>query len=65
MLSIGLGLSIISQAFLNMLVAVNLIPVTGQTLPLLSAGGSSVWITCASIGIILSISKSVKKMNYE
>ena len=48
-----------------MLVAVNLIPVTGQTLPLLSAGGSSVWITCASIGIILSISKSVKKMNYE
>ena len=65
MLSIGLGLSIISQAFLNMLVAVNLIPVTGQTLPLLSAGGSSVWITCASIGIILSISKSVKKLNYE
>ena len=57
---IGLGLSIISQAFINMAVAVNLLPVTGQTLPLISAGGSSVWMTCAAIGLILSISNSIQ-----
>lgn len=57
---IGLGLSIVSQAFINMAVAVNLLPVTGQTLPLISAGGSSVWMTCAAIGLILSVSNSIK-----
>jgi len=60
LMAIGLGLSIISQAFINMAVAVNLVPVTGQTLPLISAGGSSVWMTCAAIGLILSISNSIK-----
>jgi cell division protein FtsW len=59
LMTIGLGFSIISQAFINMSVAVNLLPVTGQTLPLISAGGSSVWMTCAAIGLILSISNSV------
>ena len=58
--TIGLGFSIISQAFINMAVAVNLLPVTGQTLPLISAGGSSVWMTCAAIGLILSVSNSIK-----
>jgi cell division protein FtsW len=53
---IGLGLSIILQAFINMGVAVGLFPVTGQTLPLLSAGGTSLWMTCVSLGIILSVS---------
>ena len=60
LITIGLGFSIISQAFINMAVAVNLVPVTGQTLPLISAGGSSVWMTCASIGLILSVSNSIK-----
>jgi len=60
LMAIGLGLSIISQAFINMAVAVNLLPVTGQTLPLISAGGSSVWMTCAAIGLILSISNSIQ-----
>ena len=60
LITIGLGFSIISQAFINMAVAVNLFPVTGQTLPLISAGGSSVWMTCAAIGLILSVSNSIK-----
>jgi len=60
LMAIGLGFSIISQAFINMAVAVNLLPVTGQTLPLISAGGSSVWMTCAAIGLILSISNSIQ-----
>ena len=60
LITIGLGFSIISQAFINMAVAVNLLPVTGQTLPLISAGGSSVWMTCAAIGLILSVSNSIK-----
>lgn len=57
---VGLGLSIVSQALINMAVAVNLLPVTGQTLPLISAGGSSVWMTCAAIGLILSVSNSIQ-----
>ena len=60
LMTIGLGFSIVSQAFINMAVAVNLLPVTGQTLPLISAGGSSVWMTCAAIGLILSISNSIQ-----
>ena len=65
LMSVGLGFSIVSQAFINMSVAVNLLPVTGQTLPLISAGGSSVWMTCAAIGLILSISHDnhLKKEN--
>ena len=56
LLVIGLGLPIIFQAFINMAVAVALFPVTGQTLPLISAGGSSIWMTCLALGIILSVS---------
>ena len=57
-LSIGLGIGIVFQAFINMAVAVNLIPVTGQTLPLVSAGGSSIWMTCIALGMIISVSRS-------
>lgn len=53
----GLGFSLIFQAFLNMGVAVELLPVTGQTLPLISAGGSSIWMTCSAIGLILCVSQ--------
>jgi len=53
---IGVGFPIILQALINMGVAVNLFPVTGQTLPLISSGGSSIWMTCMAVGIILSVS---------
>ncbi len=55
-LVIGCGLLIVIQAFTNMAVAVNLIPVTGQPLPLISRGGTSTMLTCIYIGIILSVS---------
>ena len=58
-LTLGLGFSIVFQAFINMSVAVGLLPVTGQTLPLVSAGGTSVWMTCAALGLILSVSNSL------
>lgn len=60
LLAIGTGLGIMVQAFVNLGVAVNLLPVTGQTLPLISAGGSSIWMTCIAIGIILSVSRGNK-----
>lgn len=53
----GTGFAILIQAFVNLGVAVSLLPVTGQTLPLISAGGSSIWMTCLAIGIILSVSR--------
>lgn len=55
----GLGFPIIIQAFVNMGVAVQLFPTTGQPLPLISSGGTSIWITCASIGVILSVTAQV------
>lgn len=57
LLAAGTGFAILIQAFVNLGVAVNLLPVTGQTLPLISAGGSSIWMTCLAIGIILSVSR--------
>src|SRR5699024_7442962 len=56
LLVIGVGLPIIFQAFINMAVAVQLFAVTGQTLPLISDGGSSIWMTCVAIGIVLGVS---------
>ncbi|MGY0391725.1 FtsW/RodA/SpoVE family cell cycle protein [Bizionia sp. KMM 8389] len=53
---LGVGLPIVFQALINMAVAVQLFPVTGQTLPLISSGGTSIWMTCLAIGIILSVS---------
>lgn len=57
LLAIGLALSLVIQALVNMAVAVNLFPVTGQTLPLLSMGGTSILFTSIAIGIILSVSR--------
>ena len=57
LLIIGLGFPIIFQAFVNMGVAVELLPVTGQPLPLISSGGTSIWMTCIAIGVILSVTK--------
>ena len=59
LVAIGLALSLVMQALVNMAVGVNLVPVTGQPLPLVSMGGTSMWFTCLSIGIILSVSRSV------
>lgn len=60
-LAIGLTLILVFQAMVNMAVAVNLIPVTGQPLPLVSMGGTSLFFTSASFGILLSISRSQNK----
>ncbi|HOW29927.1 MAG TPA: FtsW/RodA/SpoVE family cell cycle protein [Bacteroidales bacterium] len=56
-LAIGVTFSLVFQAMINMAVAVNLVPVTGQPLPLVSMGGTSIWFTSIAIGIILSVSK--------
>jgi len=60
LLCVGIGFSLVFQALINMAVAVNLFPVTGQTLPLISMGGTSIWFTCIAIGIILSVSRKVE-----
>lgn len=59
-LAIGLSFTLVIQAFANMAVTVNLLPVTGVTLPLVSMGGTSIWFTSLAIGIILSVSRNVE-----
>ncbi|MEQ8325404.1 MAG: putative peptidoglycan glycosyltransferase FtsW [Vicingaceae bacterium] len=63
LLAIGLSLSLVFQALINMAVAVNLLPVTGQPLPMISMGGTSIWFTCIAIGIILSVSRETDQSN--
>lgn len=65
LLVVGLGFPIIFQALINMGVAVELLPVTGQTLPLVSSGGSSIWMTSIAIGIILSVTKKENEIVQE
>lgn len=65
LLVVGLGFPIIFQALINMGVAVELLPVTGQTLPLISSGGSSIWMTSIAIGIILSVTKKEEEIVQE
>ena len=62
---IGLGFPIIFQAMINMAVAVELLPVTGQTLPLISSGGTSIWITCIALGIIIGVTKKEEEITQE
>ena len=61
MLIMGFAMLLVVQALFNMSVAVGLVPVTGQPLPLISKGGTSTIINCAYIGVILSVSYSAKK----
>lgn len=61
LLSVGLTLSIVLQAFAHMFINVGLGPVTGQTLPLISMGGTSALFTSVAIGIVLSVTKNVDK----
>ena len=60
-LSLALSFTLVIQAMANMAVGVNLIPVTGVTLPLVSMGGSSLLFTCASVGIILSVARNIEQ----
>ncbi len=59
-LVIGISFLMVFQAMINMGVAVNVLPVTGQTLPFISMGGTSFWFSCAGLGMILSVSRSVE-----
>jgi cell division protein FtsW len=62
LLACGLSFSLVIQAFANMAVAVNLMPVTGVPLPLISMGGTSILFTSIAFGIILSISRDIEEM---
>jgi len=61
LMALGLGISIIIQAFINMSVAVGLLPVTGLTLPFLSMGGTSIWFNAFAMGIVLSVSRNLEE----
>jgi cell division protein FtsW len=65
LLVVGLGFPLIFQAMINMAVAVELLPVTGQTLPLISSGGSSIWMTCIALGIIINVTKKDEEIAEE
>ena len=65
LLCVGLMFSLVFQAFINMLVSVGVLPVTGQTLPLISMGGTSILFTCITVGIILSVSNDTTDREYE
>ena len=60
---IGLGIPVVTQAFVNIGVALEVIPVTGQNLPMISSGGTSAWVTCIAMGIILSVSSKIESDN--
>ncbi|HNR08053.1 MAG TPA: FtsW/RodA/SpoVE family cell cycle protein [Saprospiraceae bacterium] len=64
-LAMGLTLNLVVQAFANMAVSVNLVPVTGLTLPLVSMGGTSVLFTSVAFGIIMSVSKFIESIQEE
>ena len=61
LMAVGLGMSLVIQAFINMGVSVNLLPVTGLTLPFVSMGGSSIWFNGFALGIILSVSRDIEE----
>ena len=61
-LIMGLSLMLVTHALVNMAVAVGVFPVTGQPLPLISRGGTSTFVNCAYLGIMLSVSRSARKV---
>lgn len=63
LLAVGLCFSLVFQGMINMAVAVNLFPVTGQPLPLVSMGGTSIWFTSIALGIVLSVTAEIDKSN--
>lgn len=62
-LAVGLGILLVTQAFINIAVSVDLVPVTGLTLPMISRGGTSVMFSCIALGIILSVSKYIESIS--
>src|SRR5690606_23105118 len=58
LLCIGISVALMIQAMVNMAVPTGLVPVTGQNMPMLGLGGTSIWFTCISLGMILSVSRS-------
>ena len=64
LLVLGLGLTIIIQSYVNIAVALQVFPVTGQTLPLISSGGTAAWMTCIAFGMILSVSAGQKMKSH-
>jgi len=65
LLATGLMFSLVFQALINILVSVEVLPVTGQTLPLISMGGTSIVFSCIAIGIVLSVSRDATDRKYE
>ena len=65
LICVCLMFSLVFQAFVNMLVSVGVLPVTGQTLPLISMGGTSILFTCITLGIVLSVSNDTSDREYE
>lgn len=65
LLAVGLGMSLVIQALVNMGVTVGLLPVTGLTLPFVSMGGTSIWFNGLALGIILSVSAHIEDRNKE
>ncbi len=65
LLVVGLGFYLIFQALINMGVAVSLLPTTGQALPLVSSGGTAIWMTCFAIAVILSVTKKEAEIQAE
>jgi len=61
-LAVGLSITLVFQAMLNMAVNVHLVPVTGLTLPMINMGGSSIWFNSIAIGVVLSVSRYVNEM---
>lgn len=64
LLALSISTALVLQAFVNMAVAVGIFPVTGQPLPLLSMGGTSIWFTCILMGILINISKESLPKNH-
>ena len=65
LLAAGLGFSLVIQAFIHMAVSLDLLPVTGLSLPMVSMGGTSIWFTSLAIGIILSVSKNADSLEQQ
>ena len=65
LLALGLGLSMSFQAFVNMGVAVGMLPVTGLTIPLVSMGGTSLVFNSIAFGVILSVSRTIQEEKAE
>ena len=65
LVTIGCAFSLCFQAMINMAVAVNIFPVTGQPLPMLSMGGTSIWFTSLALGVILSVSAEIENEQQE